>query len=250
MNGKLTPERLRRALLTFVVTFCAGTSPPAVGNGPPPDIERLGRIREVVREHLAHVFATAPGKVSFEIGAIDDRLRLPRCDVPLTVDARTNETAGMHQRARVECEGTKPWSLYVPVTVSRSLPVVIVARAVARGEPLGPSALRVVERRVDGVYGDYFTDPAQVAGMSARRSLAAGHVVGPNDLEATRVVRRGQRVTLATYGSGIEVRASGIAMSDGGRGDRIPVRNEKSDRVVYGTVTADGRVDITAPPGS
>lgn len=212
------------------------------------EVEDLDRIRSAVKRYLTTEFESKPGNASFELGPLDPRLRLPRCTEALRIDPRTTASAGMHQRVAVRCEGQKPWSLYVPVTITRSLPVVVTARAVGRGAPLTPDMVEVALRQVDGGRGEYFTRPGQVAGMSARRPLSPGHVLGPRDLEIATVVRRGQRVTLATYAAGIEVRTQGIAMADGGRGQRIPVRNERSDRIVYGQVTADGRVNVNTPP--
>lgn len=212
------------------------------------EIEDLDRIRGAVTRYLTAEFESKAGNAAFELGPLDPRLRLPRCTEALRIDPRTTASAGMHQRVAVRCEGQKPWSLYVPVTITRSLPVVVTARAVGRGAPLTPDMVEVALRQVDGGHGEYFTRPGQVTGMSARRPLAPGHVLGPRDLEIATVVQRGQRVTIATYAAGIEVRTQGIAMADGGRGQRIPVRNERSDRIVYGQVTVDGRVNVNAPP--
>ena len=250
MNENPTLPRRWRVIRWATVLVAATLSATAPVAGAKPEIEDLDRIRATVTRYLKAEFESKPGNASFELGPLDPRLRLPRCTKALRVDPRTTASAGMHQRVAVRCEGEKPWALYVPVTITRSLPVVVAARAVGRGAPLTPDMVEVATRRVDGVHGEYFTSPAQVTGMSARRPLSPGHVLGPRDLEVATVVQRGQRVTIATYAAGIEVRTQGTALADGGQGQRIPVRNERSDRIVYGQVTADGRVNVNAPPSA
>ena len=57
-------------------------------------------------------------------------------------------------------------------------------------------------------------------------------------------------VTLIGRAAGIEVRAAGKAMADGGRGSRVRVQNSNSKRIVEVTVTAPGVVELEAFPPS
>ena len=66
----------------------------------------------------------------------------------------------------------------------------------------------------------------------------------PRVLEAPRLVRRGERVTITARADGIDVRMAGKALMDGTAGERIRVRNINSDRVIEATVASPGMVEV------
>lgn len=208
------------------------------------EIQDLEGIRERVAEFVAQVFVDQPGETEVQIGSLDPRLRLPRCEQPLDIQHRNNLDGGGHLRLGVQCNGSKPWTLYVPVQVLRRLPVVVAAAPIGRGMPLAGSLLRVETREVQGGTEAYYLDPAQLSGAAARRTLAPGQVIGANDITQLKLVKRGQKVQLTTHAAGLAVTTTGVAMADGGQGERIPVRNERSKRVIYGRVSGSGEVEI------
>jgi flagella basal body P-ring formation protein FlgA len=64
-------------------------------------------------------------------------------------------------------------------------------------------------------------------------------------IDAQRLVKRGAEVTIVADTGNIEVRMRGKALGEGGRGDRIKVKNVRSGRVVTATVMARGVVQIS-----
>lgn len=208
------------------------------------EIEDLSHIRARVAEFVEQEFSDAPGETDVEIGSLDPRLRLPRCDSPLEVQHRNNLDAGGHLRLGVQCNGSKPWSLYVPVQVVRRLPVVVTTAPIGRGLPLSPEVLRIEVREVRGGPDSYYLDPAQLSAAAARRTLAPGEIIGARDISQLKLVKRGQKVQLTTHAAGLQVTTTGVAMADGGQGERIPVRNERSKRVIYGRVSGSGAVEV------
>jgi flagella basal body P-ring formation protein FlgA len=58
------------------------------------------------------------------------------------------------------------------------------------------------------------------------------------------VVKRGQHVTLVTSVGGIDVRAAGTALTDGGQADRIRVQNASSLKTVEGVVESANLVRV------
>ena len=64
------------------------------------------------------------------------------------------------------------------------------------------------------------------------RPLAAGSGLTVDAFMADSMVKRGQQVTLLASAGGLEVRANGLALSDGGSADRVRVQNLASQLVV------------------
>src|SRR3546814_10505987 len=89
------------------------------------------------------------------------------------------------------------WSSDVCSSDLRDLrPVLVLARAVRRGEPIDAGMLRAETRDVAQLPFGYLTELSSVAASEFRRPVGAGQVVSPADLEPERCVRRGALVTL------------------------------------------------------
>lgn len=179
-----------------------------------------------------------------EAEALDRRLRLARCSVPLEAFASPNGLRAGRSVVGVRCEGTKPWKLYVGIRIALPEMVVVTARPIARGEALQATDLLLREQDVAGLNKTYFTDPQQLLGLRARRTLTEGRVITARMVQRARLVQRGEQVLITGGTGGVQVQMMGKALTDGSRGDRIEVQNNKSARVVTGTVTGPGVVEV------
>lgn len=202
-------------------------------------VESLDRIRSVAE---AAVRKNLPAGAEVSADSLDPRLRLSACAQKPQAEAAG--ARGASTNVMVHCDGPGAWTLYVPVRVRDLRPVLVLTRAVRRGEQIDAGMLRVETRDIAQLPFGYLSDVSSVASNEFRRPVGAGQVVSPADLEPERCVRRGDLVTLIGHGAGIEVRAEGKAMADGGKGSRIRVQNSSSKRIVEGTVTAPGVVEL------
>ncbi|MDH5276379.1 MAG: hypothetical protein OEW88_08135, partial [Gammaproteobacteria bacterium] len=96
-------------------------------------------IREAAE---AAVRRAIPGPAELTADRPDPRLRLVRCDRPLTAVAQGNGVRSARLTAQVQCEGAQPWRLYLPVRVASTRPVVVTTRALARDTVLAPGDVR------------------------------------------------------------------------------------------------------------
>jgi len=185
------------------------------------------------------------GYASFkiEIGALDPRLRLTACSLPLHGFLPPGSRLPGNTTVGVSCEGATPWTLYVPATVKVMNEVVVLKRLVTRGTLITADDVGLEIREIRAA-DEYIRDPAQVVGKLARRPLAASISLTPAMLSAPLLVRRGQQVVIVANTPGIDVRMQGTALNEGGAGDRIQVRNETSKRVVEATVIDTGVAQV------
>lgn len=179
-----------------------------------------------------------------KMGRLDSRLRLVQCEHTLEtflpVGGRTlgNTTVG------VRCGHPKPWTLYVPVTVNVYKQVVVATDALPRGTVLGKDHVKTAKRNLAKLPQGYFVDPQNLLGMKLKRNVSGGLPLVPTMVEAPRIVKRGQRVTLIAIVSGIQVSMPGKAMANGSAGERIRVKNLSSKRIVEGVVSGSGEVRV------
>lgn len=88
--------------------------------------------------------------------------------------------------------------------------------------------------------------PQAIAGRMARRMLLPGEPVPVNAVDDPRLVSRGAPTTLIFEENGLVITTVGAPLQNGGLGETIRVRNIDTNRIVLGTVMADGRIRIGA----
>lgn len=227
------------------VLLLVSTAGAAANDAALQSVDDIGAAAEAfVRERLPKT--DGKGVSNFRVTAAkpDSRLRLTRCSVPLNAFQHGAVGLGPRTTIGVRCPTGAQWTIYLAVAVEAEMPLLVLRRAVARGATLVADDVVVRPTWVKGAGGGYLTQLEQLARMHAKRSLAVGTVLTPDMLMSDVLVKRGQEVTLVAQVGGVEVRAKGVALSDGAQAGRVRVQNLNSQRVVEGVVTADSMVRV------
>jgi flagella basal body P-ring formation protein FlgA len=214
------------------------------------EVQALDDIRGIAHDFLLAEAGGQEAGIDVEVGRLDARLRLQRCSRPLTPFMPPGGRANGHTAVGVRCEGDMPWTLFVPALVRRAQDLVVAARPIARGTTLVAADVSTVTKLLPNAPAGVIESADYALGRVALRDIAAGTTLNAHQLKAPQVVRRGQPVTLSLASGPVAVRVAGTALKDGTLGERIPVRNVNSKRVVEGVVLADGVVEVAAvrPP--
>lgn len=171
-----------------------------------------------------------------------------RALAPVTValeDLRLDQAAGRFTAiltVRVQ-DGTIN-RLSMAGTAEAEVEVPVPGRPVDEGAVLERSDLDlawVPERRLRP---DTVLAMAGLVGQEADRRLMPGRPVRAGDVQAPRLVRRGDVVTIVYAQAGLELRARGRALEDGAMGDSIRLQNVDSRREIRATVVDVKRVAI------
>jgi len=210
------------------------------------EIQALDDIRGIAHDFLLAEAGGQEAGIDVEVGRLDARLRLQRCSRPLTPFLPPGGRTSGHTAVGVRCEGDLPWTLFVPALVRRAQDLVVAARPIARGTTLVAADVSTVTKLLPNAPAGVLESADFALGRVALRDIAAGTTLNPSQLKAPQVVRRGQPVTLSLASGPVAVRVAGTALKDGTLGERIPVRNVNSKRVVEGVVLADGVVEVAA----
>jgi flagella basal body P-ring formation protein FlgA len=102
-----------------------------------------------------------------------------------------------------------------------------------------------VERNLADLPYGYYADSEPLEGMLAKRTIAAATVITPQMLQAPKLVRRGERVTVIAETGPLKIRTVGKALGDGHSGDLVRIKSEGSNRVVNAIVVSQGVVKVT-----
>lgn len=184
-------------------------------------------------------------KIQIKADAMDYRLRLAQCSSELKhVLPQGNRLQG---RVAVGARCTDPehrWSIFVPVTITQFVDVVVTTETVSQGAFLKANQIKLEKRSLNFLHNGYLKSLKQAVGQKLKTTLAKGLVVKPNQLNRPYTIKRGQNVNLLAKSDFISVRISGKALSNARIGDRIRVKNTSTNKIVEGTVTYNGFVEI------
>jgi flagella basal body P-ring formation protein FlgA len=231
----------RFALVGFLTVAVGSLTVGARADDSPNDGDARWQPPATIAE-AARAAAAATGTGEVEASAIDERLKLTRCTVPLDAKVERPLTRGAGTVA-VSCAAPTAWRLFVPVRMTNDVDAVVLARNVQPGEVLTAADITVARRSSAALPYDYLSDTAQAIGLTMRRTQAAGAVVTAAALEAPEVVQRGELVTVTSGAGPISVKSEGIALEAARLNQRLKVRSA-SGRVIEGTAEGPGRVRV------
>lgn len=124
--------------------------------------------------------------------------------------------------------------------------VPVLRRTVRRGEVIAAADVKWTEMRANRVRQPAITDPADIVGLAARRTLRAGAPLRPNDLRTPIVVAKGSNVTMTYRTKAMVLTVGGRALEDGGIGETIRVLNTQSNTVIDAVVERSGVVVVAS----
>lgn len=179
-----------------------------------------------------------------QLKPVDARLRLTPCDSPLIAEMAGGRRFG-RITVNVRCPGASGWSVHLTGEIKAYAPVVVASRPLRRDTLVSAADVTLAERELGELAWGYINDAQAAVGKRLRRALPAFAAVAPLALEVQPLVRRGQIVTVSARTGGVEVRTSATALGDGALGERVRMRHSVSKRLIEGTVTADGLVEVT-----
>jgi flagella basal body P-ring formation protein FlgA len=239
-----SPRRPARLLLAGLAAGVLAHGADAQDNTIGAEALRSLAVAAVEQQLPESDIARGANRTEVEAGSIDSRLRLAACALTPQVQVDLTRGSGRYN-ARVSCPAPAPWSLYVPIEVRVFRDVVVSNRAMERGQTIGASDLRLEERNVLATGAGALMNLEDAVGFSLRRNVPVNAMLNSGTVEPPLLVRRGDRIQVSVRAGGINVSAVGEALRDGRLGERIPVRNIQSKRVVEAVVTGAGRGEAT-----
>ncbi len=208
--------------------------------------QSLDSIREAAEQFvLQQLDTTGLTDISVSTTSLDARLRLQDCELPLEAFSTSNSQSLTRTSVGIRCNGQKPWTLYVPVSINAMAEALFTARPLLRGETLTPAAVEVRRVPLNQLPANSLGDINAIGDLETIRPLRAGSPLTLNSLRTRQMIEQGQQVVILGAGRGIQVKMEGTAMKSGSYGDLIPVKNTRSGRVVEASIQDEGTVVVS-----
>lgn len=250
--GFLTPASVIRRLFDVSLSFRSTIIAMVVllGSGSPAAMatdtswHAIEDITKTAESYVRELVGSSDKRITPEAGRLDSRLQLPKCSESLTAFQQRGAKITGRTIVGVRCSGTNPWRIYVPVDVVVTESVLIAGRTLPAGHTLTADDVLTEQRDVSRLVGGYLSEPGTLIGKRLKHSLMAGRIITPSMLKAHIMIRRGQSVTIMAGGDAVNIRMTGVALSDGAEDQRIRVENIRSKRVIEGIVRSPEHVEV------
>lgn len=131
-------------------------------------------------------------------------------------------------------------------TIERIVSVPVVSENITRGAIIGKNDISFIDMPARSVKSDVITDETAIIGATPRRMLVAGEPVRKVDIEAPKLIERGQSVTVIYAAGGLNLTVKGKALESGAEGDQVRVLNVTSNKTLDAIVTAAQEVTVNA----
>jgi flagella basal body P-ring formation protein FlgA len=205
----------------------------------------LAAVQRAAESALRRELDPALTGVTLTAAELDARLRVPACRTALETSTSLPRGSQTRVLVRVSCRAPANWNINVAVDIRRETSVLVLRRAMTRGESVGAADVNVQTRTLAGLASPYFSKISDLEGRVTRRPLPEGTAVTTEAMNAALLIHRGQTVTLTWAMGGIEVRAPGLAMSDAAAHQRVRVQNLNSLKIVEGVADSEAVVRVS-----
>lgn len=203
--------------------------------------EQLSMLKNAAQQKVKQVVSPPPqGSLEITVQHVDSRLKLSDCNGGLTSTIPGKQTYRNNITVLVSCP-TDNWQVYIPVRVTKLIPMVIAKRTLGNGTPLTLADMEIKQRNNKFIHGQIFQDMNKLVGSRVKYAITAGSPITGRNI---CLVCKDDPVTIIATNSDLTVKAKGIALSDGSLSDTVKVKNSKSNRIVNARVTKVGEVSV------
>lgn len=208
------------------------------------EFQSLISIRMQAEDFIQQYPYESPYSPRFEIGYIDNRLRLKTCPEPLQVEFARREKTHGNTAININCPLAGGWKLLLPVRIDLFDDVLVLTQAIHKGQIIDVNLVKHQKQNISRLNNGYYSQKIELVELEARRNIKRGTILTPASLNPRLMVKSGQRVTLILDYKGLQIKSTGQALQSARRGDVIKVRNNQSSRIVEGIVSGEAEVRV------
>jgi flagella basal body P-ring formation protein FlgA len=168
----------------------------------------------------------------------------PEGEIEFPLTGLTNSPASSLWNGYVLYGGGHKFAIWARVTLRMSTPCVVASRDLLPGQPVPPYAVTLETREQAATTTACVRSLEGTAGKWPRLWIRAGTVILNTQLESAKDVARGETVLASVQEGSAHLETEARAEASGAAGDRIPVRNPKSQKRFWARVTGKGRVSV------
>lgn len=207
------------------------------------EYQSLSAIQETIVHFIqANIDTRQDHEIS--VNRLDNRLKLEKCSVPLEAYSHATSIEAGILSIGVRCNGQQKWSLFNSAKLTFYQSVLTLKHSLRRNSLIRQDDIVIEKQSTTHLRRGYFTDYPQIANKLTTRHLQAGTILNPAHLTTQKLIKKGEQVTILASSPSFSIKMPGRALMDGGLGEQIRIKNNKSKKIIEGTVIKAGIVSV------
>jgi len=209
------------------------------------DRQSLTSIALQAESFLANYHYESPYPARFELSHLDKRLKLKPCDQSLEVNFTHVEKVMGNTSLTIRCIAPVSWQIHLPVRVDIYNDIAVSKSPLIKGQSIDTRNIHYKKKKITLLHQGYYLQPDSLERLQAKRNLAANSILTTGNVAPRILVTSGQKVTIHLKINGLQIKSTGKALQSASLGQLIKVKNTQSNKIVEGTVSAEGVVNVS-----
>jgi flagella basal body P-ring formation protein FlgA len=204
------------------------------------------KIQSLVADYISRNIINDLDDARIQEIQVNEDLKLPVGRITYRIEpSRNNERMGkIPVNVNFEVNGKFYKRAWAVAVVEIFTDVVVTKRPLGRHKPITEDDIEIHRMDLSRLPSDVITDPAAILGQRTRRAIGSSTVLRANLVEFPPVLKRGDVVVIIAETAGLKITTLGQAKKKGRLGDRIPVVNFDSRKVLYARVLDSNTVKV------
>jgi flagella basal body P-ring formation protein FlgA len=190
-----------------------------------PQDNKTVRIKEI---QVPERVVLSKGRITYKVAAPRRRQLMGQCSIAVDFSVNGHFEKKVRATATVEVWG----------------PVVVTRKPLGRYKPIVEDDIVLQTMDLANLSSNVLTDPAAVLGKRTKRAIGAQTPLRADSVELPPLVKRGDLVVIIAQSKGLKITTRGLVKKKGRLGDRIPVVNVDSKKVLYARVIDSNTVQV------
>ena len=207
---------------------------------------RADEIKLIVSDFLSKKLLTGKGETRIKDIRVSGDLSLPGGRITYEVEPPRNKKlmGKIPISVNFKVNGKFFKRVWATATIQVFAEVVVTKKPLGRYKPITEDDIEMQKRDLMDLPSNVITDPEMVLGKRTKRAIGSKAVLRSNIVEFPPLVRRGDIVVIVAESKGLKITALGQVKKKGGFGERIPVINFDSKKILYARVVDSSTVRV------
>ena len=204
------------------------------------------KIKSLVSDYISNNLINNLSDARIKDIQVSENLILPGGRITYTVKPpRSNDMAGkIPLTVNFEVNGKFYKRVWATATVEIFTNVVVTKKPLGRHKPITEDDIEMQKMDLAKLPSDVITDPEVILGQRTRRAIGSRTVLRSNLVEFPPLLKRGDVVVILAETGGMKITTLGQVKKKGRLGERIPVMNFDSKKVLYARVLDSNTVKV------
>jgi flagella basal body P-ring formation protein FlgA len=196
------------------------------------------KMETIVSDYILQNLADTQGDAEIKDIQVTESLQLPKGNIRYRViSPRNSDLMGkVLFSIDFDVDGKFQKRVWATATIEVSADVVVTTKPLGRLKLITEDDIRVQKMDLAKLPSDVITDPEAILGKRTKRAIGEQTALRADHLELPPLVNRGDMVVIIAESEGLRITARGQVKKRGRLGERIPVINFDSKKVLYALV--------------